>query len=341
MQSTRITSRDGVNTARLFFEHHGCTFQEVGQQHDFGKDAYVDLADYEGITSLCVALQIKAGTSYQTSTGSYVIPLEGHAELWRRSTIPVFGIVHDPNDGLLRWVDLTGYLRAHPEQTGGGVPVKCGQVLDQLSLRGAFTNAVRAYSGRGTTDLVLNLLSLDPFQTGAVYDAWALSRSEPRYLVILRRFLMDLQPEAARRAIWLLSHVGSHPNIFWTKDNWINPEAEQQLLPAFRWSPEELAHMLSVVDHTDYGYGTLGECLDVLLYEDPGIVPKLHLAVGLLLKDTDHTRAVRAATLLLAHTRDQRQRLDQLIRDYPALLQHEWFEEIATWVRESGDVSLY
>jgi hypothetical protein len=52
--SNRIISRDGVNAARQFFEHHGCTFEEIGQQHDFGKDAYVDLVDESGITALCV-----------------------------------------------------------------------------------------------------------------------------------------------------------------------------------------------------------------------------------------------------------------------------------------------
>ena len=28
-----------------FFERHGCVFQEVAQQNDFGKDAYVDIGD--------------------------------------------------------------------------------------------------------------------------------------------------------------------------------------------------------------------------------------------------------------------------------------------------------
>ncbi len=74
--------------------------------------------------------------------------------------------------------DLTGYVRAHPDQEGGNVPVSGRQTLDELTLRGAFTNAVRAYGARGTTDLVLNLLSPDPFQIGAMYDAWALSRSD-------------------------------------------------------------------------------------------------------------------------------------------------------------------
>jgi hypothetical protein len=339
--SKRIISRDGVNAARQFFEHHGCTFEEIGQQHDFGKDAYVDLADESGITALCVALQIKSGASYRTSKGDYAVPVGNHSEIWRRSTVPVLGIVYDPTDSQLRWVDLTGYLRAHPEQSGGSIPVSGRQTLDELSLRGAFTNAVRAYAARGAGDLTLDLLSPDPFQTAAVYDAWALSRSDPKYLLIMRRFIMDLLPESLRRAIWLLSHVGSHPNIFWTKDNWIKPEAEMQLLPSFRWSPEEIAHMLRAVEHSDYGRGTLGECLDVLLYEDANVVPKLHITIKLLLEEQDATLAVRAGTLALTHSRDQCKQLARLTKEYPALMEHEWFRDIAAAVREDGNLSLY
>jgi hypothetical protein len=339
--SNRVTSRDGVNVTRLFFEHCGCTFQEIDQQHDFGKDAYIDLADEAGFTPLCVALQVKSGVSYRNSKGDYVVPVENHSEFWRRSTVPVFGIVYDPDDSQIRWVDLTGYLRANPEQSDGSIPVSGRHTLDQQSLRGAFTNAVRAYVARGAGDLTLNLLSPDPFQTDAVYDAWALSRSDPKYLLIMRRFIMDLLPESLRRAIWLLSHVGSHPNILWTKDNWIKPESERQLLSSFRWSPEEIAHMLRAVEHSDYGGGTLGECLDVLLYEDANVVSKLHITIKLLLENTDATQAVRAATLALTHSRDQRKQLAILISDYPMLMEHEWFQDIAASILEGGNLSLY
>ena len=131
--STRVTGRDGVNAAGQLFEHHECRFQEVDQQQDIGKDAYVDLADQTGITPLCVALQIKAGVSYRAAGGDYAVPVEGHADLWRRSTVPVFGIVYDPEDKHLRWVDLTGYLRAHPDQEGGSVPVVGRQTLNDAT----------------------------------------------------------------------------------------------------------------------------------------------------------------------------------------------------------------
>src|SRR5947209_19974063 len=82
--------------------------------------------------------------------GEYVVPVDEHADLWRRSTVPVFGIVYDPWDNQLRWVDLTGYLRAHPQQDGGTVPVSSRHTLDELTLRGVFAGAVRAYASRGT-----------------------------------------------------------------------------------------------------------------------------------------------------------------------------------------------
>ena len=99
--------------------------------------------------------------------------------------------------------------------------------------------------------------------------------------------------------------------------------------------------MLMVVDHSDYGRGTLGECLDVLLYEDPNVVLKLHITIKLLLEVPDTTQAVRAATLALTHSRDQPQQLTLLIRDYPALMDHEWFQDLAAAVHEGGNLSLY
>ncbi|MGH9764156.1 MAG: DUF4365 domain-containing protein [Blastocatellia bacterium] len=342
IQPQVITSKDGVNAVKAFLEHQGCVFQEVFQQNDYGKDGYVDIGECGDFTFLCAALQIRSGSSHRTRKGNYLIDVKNHATTWRRSTIPVFGLVYDPDDRLIRWVDLTGYLRAHPEQMAGAVPVSGRQILDVTSLRGAFKAAINAYVGDGSGGLALNLLSPGPLQTDAVYDAWALSRSDPKYLLIMRRFIMDLETEALRRAIFLLSHAGSHPNILWTKDNWISQFVEAQILPTFRWAPEEIVRMLQAVDYSEWGYGTLGECLDVLFYADVHIVEKLRIAIRLLLKDDrDTTYAVRAATVALSHVRDKRTELSSLSQSFPVLLEHEWFQAVSEAIKESGKYSLY
>jgi hypothetical protein len=148
ISANSTTAKDGINAVRTFFEHNQCVFQEVAQQNDFGKDGYLDLSEGGVVTFLCAAVQIKSGITYRAASGDYFIPVETHANTWRRSTVPVFGLVYDPADGLIRWVDLTGYLRGNPEQTSGNVPVSRRHTLDALSLHGAFKSALKVHKNR-------------------------------------------------------------------------------------------------------------------------------------------------------------------------------------------------
>jgi hypothetical protein len=43
-----------------------------------------------------------------TGEGDYFIPVDDHADDWRNSTVPVFGLVYDPDDHQIRWIDITG-----------------------------------------------------------------------------------------------------------------------------------------------------------------------------------------------------------------------------------------
>ena len=99
--------------------------------------------------------------------------------------------------------------------------------------------------------------------------------------------------------------------------------------------------MLRAVASSAWGYGTLGECLDVLFYEDPNIVSKLHIAIKLLLKDPEKDQAVRAATLALTHSKNKRKELALLVQEHPALADQEWFQDVSAAVEESGNFSLY
>ncbi|NNN05526.1 MAG: DUF4365 domain-containing protein [Elusimicrobia bacterium] len=330
-----------MNAAQAFFERCSCVFQEVNQQNDFGKDAYVDLGKGGTISPLCIALQIKSGESFRAVGGDYFIPVEKHASSWRHSTVPIFGLVYDPTDRLLRWADLTGYLRAHPHQEGGRIPVSREAILNEESLHQAFASAVSVYALPGGDSIAFNLLSAAELQTDAIFDAWALGRKDARYLIILRRLILDLYGVSVRRAIVALSHVGSHPDIFWTEKNWIPETVKEQVLPSFRWSPDELVHMMRAIEAEEWGRGTLGQSFDVLIYEDPDIVGKLRATVGIFFKQSEIELAVRAAALTLAHSREARQELSRLIELHPQLKEDEWFQAIADLVQQEGYLSLY
>lgn len=336
----RITAREGINAAQTFFERHGCVFQEVAQQNDFGKDAYVDIGENGSVSFLCVAIQVKAGVSYRTAKGDYFIPIDDHAHNWRYSTVPIFGLVYDPEDQLMRWIDITGHLRAYPEKHTGNVPISRKAILTEANLRGVFTSALAGYTGRFGT-IATNLLASGDVQTDAVYDAWALGRSDAKYLLIVRRFTLDYEPRALQRAIHLLAHAGAHPDIFWTSDNWIPKSVSDLVTPSYRWSPEELAKMFKVINIEDWGRGTLGQSLDVLLYEDPHIVAKLHMTIDLLIEEGETEQALRAATLALTHSKEQNKEVEKLVSAFPMLMDDEIFCDIYRMIQEGETLSLY
>jgi hypothetical protein len=342
VQATQVTSADGVNSVRTFFEHAGCRFQEVELRNDIGKDAYVDIAHAGVVTPLCIAVQIKSGESYRTRSGDYFIPIGNHSADWRYSSVPVFGVVYDPADQRLRWADITGYLRANVAQEGGSIPIQRDALLDESSLNRDFYAAVQRYAGIDRENLATNLLSdEDSIQRVSVWDAWGLGRHDSRYLILLRRLILHLRGFAIRDAIFLLSHAGDHPDIFWTPLNWIPPDIEVQVRRTFRWSAEEIAHMFRALDIEEWGRGTLGQSLDVLFYAEPKVTEKLRGSVGFLIDDGDVDRAVRAATLVLSHSSDALRDLAWLIGNYPALSEHEWFQDLVALVRAHGTFSLY
>lgn len=341
----RRTERQGINAAREFFENASCVFQEVDQQNDYGKDAYVDVGDrVQGrITPLCIALQIKSGPSYRTSSGGYFVPIGQHATLWRESTIPVFGLVFDPQDRRLRWQDLTGYLRAHPSLNEGRIPVSAEALLDEGALIGALRSTIETYRSNRSSPLAMNLLSEDPeVQAAAVFDAWALGRGDARFLLILRRLIVHLDPKSTKRCIWLLSHAVDRGDIFWTQENWIPDHVKMLVRTSFRWSVEEICHMFLALGEDDWGRGSLGMSIHLLLAQDAFFGDNLTEVIHALLAKSELRRAVLVTWLALsARPEDPRGRLEELISQEPLLLEDEWVGDIRAALKWENKFSIY
>jgi hypothetical protein len=340
--ASRAVERLGINASQSFFEKCSCVFQEVAQQNDYGKDAYVDIGSELQLSPLCVALQIKSGISYRTANGDYFISIGQHAKVWRESTVPVFGIVYDPDDRLLRWVDLTGYLRLHPLVEQGRVPISHRAVLNESTLNREFRRAVATYGPSGGGSLAMKLLSDQPEVQGeAVLDAWALGRGDARVLLLMRRLLVHLDVEPTRRLIWALSHATPHPDIFWTPHNWIPEDVTRVVQKSFRWSVQEICHLFLAISDEEWGRGTLGQSLHLLLSQDPFLGPSLLSAVSELLQRSELRRAVLVVWIVLASSPDPRGELERLILGEPVLLGDEWLCEIRAGLAEYNEFSIY
>lgn len=290
LRGNRRIEREAVNAARAFFESCNCVFQEVDLGNDYGKDAYVDLVHGENVTGLCVALQIKGGRSYRR-TGGYVLPLdEAHTRIWRASSVPVAGIVFDPDDRCLRWCNITTFLAQYPSIRSGQIPVAAGQVLTPQSLESEFKPSFwEFHCQRAVGPALLQLTSDDAsLQAAALLDCFAIGRSEPRVFVLLRHLLDFFEGRSHKLAIHILSHLTPHADIFWHSGNWIPHSVRALATSSFRWSELEIEQLLSWVSWEEWGRGGTGEDLYFVLREDPDIEKKMgEVAIAALAKGND------------------------------------------------------
>lgn len=336
----RKTTREGVNAAQTLFEASGCIFQPVSQENDFGKDAYVDLVNDRAVSPLCIAVQIKSGLSYRREDGTHFIPVGKHAVAWRDSTVPVFGVVYDPEDLQLRWVDLTGYLRDNTLSDEARIPVKREAVLTVRTLIRDLSAAASRYAV-SEAPIALKLLSENAeMQRNAVYDIWALGRHDARYLLLLRRLLIELDKRSTRLTIGILSHATAHPDIFWNADNWIPQSVKARIQPSFRWSSREVVHMLHAIDHDEWGRGSIRQSMQMLLLQDPDALTALRGAVTDLMAAKQSDRAAQGIVMALAFTDDPRSELWTFTELFPTLADNDWLNELKLVLAENNQFDL-
>lgn len=257
---TWVTSREAVLAFDIFCTRRKWVFTETPEQSDFGKDGYVDLSVAGSLTGQCVAVQVKGGSSFRRSQG-YTIPADPRRRrLWRESTVPVFGVVWDPDDGGLYWFDLTATLRS--DGVDAPLHVDAANRLDN-STDDFLDAAWRATTG---TPLAAALGSEDEDQQdAAVYDCWGLGRRDPRYLVLLRRVMFGLEPAAVDRAIYVLNSCSLNMDNL-LDPNWMTMRARAAVRAHFTWTVDEAIDLLDrVKDEDGFGRGSFSSCIYWLL----------------------------------------------------------------------------
>ena len=293
----RIVERAAVNRVRSFFERHGQVYFEVDQANDYGKDAYLDLVESGKLTGQVIALQVKGGNSYKTSSGCFVPFGEADRALWVESSIPVFGVVDDPDEDSLSWVNLTEELEQSCELSGR-VPAR--SPLNDDTWSRFFSTAVSVSKRPGS---LLGLHSESPDRQGAaVWDCFALGRFDARALVMLQRSLPYLDVGILPEAVHALAHcVPHHPDIFWTDTSTIPSRTRAAVLRRLNWTTDDAIRLLRLVDDENmFRRGSVGEDVYLLLSTGwgPDVMSLFGTVVERAVSDGDERLALRALAVM-------------------------------------------
>jgi hypothetical protein len=339
VRPNRPTELAAIGAVQALLENANHIYQPVLGSNDIGKDAYVDIVDAGEVTGDVIALQIKGGASFRRASG-YAIPCTAaDRELWRSSSIPVFGIVHDA--GVLHWTNLTAWARGLPSDARpAAAPVDATFCLDERRLSGVLGQA-RAYLRADGPPALIDLASSDPArQRAAIFDAFGLARHDPRPLLLLRASLRYMRERAALApAIHILTLTVGHGDIFWTADNWLPERIRDAVRGEFRWSAAEVEQMIAITDHMEWDRGGLGQDVHALLDADPDVN---HAIESVYVTTTNDDVAHRCLLILIdAAGRDGLAEWTRLINRRPAFGTDDFAIELRRLLEESGVFTLW
>ncbi|MFD4723157.1 DUF4365 domain-containing protein [Streptomyces sp. NPDC058423] len=371
IRNTKATERAGVNALRGFLEARDCVVQEVDTANDFGKDLLVDLTENGEITGQTIAIQAKSGKSFSRD-GIWGIPASPvDLNTWLESSIPVFGVVYEPDSSVLHWMNLSAYVHeqmdarheyknigkrriaGHDRFKGHFVAFPAGQVLDDETW-GHFTDAANSYGRRFGGRSLLDLMAQDPAaQLSAVHDCFALGRGDARALLLLRHTMTELSAWALTSAISALSHCVPHPDIFWSERNWIPQMVRDRVAQTFDWSPIEILHMICGLEEVgSQGFpvwerGGYGSDFAILLWNTPDVCYALSVALPIACRAYDSEVAFRTLVLyqyflgVREESTDIATTIKELVSRWPTLAKHPSAGELVSLLEEHGWVDVF
>lgn len=324
---SRARGKAGYRRLETVLEAANLVVQRVETENDIGRDAFVDIVSGTDVTGGVISVQVKSGPSFFHGHGWLIPGRPADFTLWRESTVPVFGVVHDPETDALRWVDLSheAALSVHSQLStviSGpfgklAVPVPDGNRLD-LDLS-PFVSAAEAALRRRSGSHAAALLSDDigVVEIG-IADSFAVGRHDPTALLLLASLFHRLPKETRRFAIVTLAMATSHPDVFWTRDNWIPDTVRAVLRQRLRWTQTDLVALLTEIDETGIQRGTIGQTIFHVLNLDQDVQGKLpSVALGRTIPDD--VRLWAAAIILYQSGEDAPAALEGLLVSDDAL----------------------
>jgi hypothetical protein len=324
---------------------------------DYGRDLNVDVTHDDQITGGVIGVQVKSGASFHRDN-RWVIPARPvDWEYWRSSTVPLIGMVYDPDADVVRWRNLTQTARSRvmlgdghldgPPRTDELTEVEVSTVLDETSYDN-FVNEVASYLAATAADDAFLLLvdANDEVRYRGIGNCWTLARRDPRPLILLRRLLPSFTGKSLLAAISVLAHAADHPDIFWTAKNWIPLAIQQEVQASLRWQPDELADMVDRVETSDqfgahWERGGIGQSLWALMSHDPELRFTLPRAIR---SASDRGKIDGAMRLLICYeavASDPIADAEAVVRENPRLRESEFLEDLLAYRREAGRLALF
>jgi len=280
MGTTKLKSsamaKKGVNYVRDIIESSNSIFHEVHQENDYGNDAFIELVEGEDVKGITLAIQVKSGASFCTKSSCNIPASKKHFEYWKSHSLPVMGIVYDPNENMAYWTDIKEHIENKPDSIVNGPYTITFKKADfnrfatdsfdtifkaihlKKQIRLSIDKSISYLSSKNNTEhslglhVLFNLFCNDSKSWQAIFSTFE------------NRDIYDLDPII----IYYLAHIPGHPDIYWNNGKSISSELRIELRSFIStFSESEIVKLFFMCDEDELSFerGSLGQSIEAII----------------------------------------------------------------------------
>ncbi len=263
-----VTEREGINYLRSVVERANCLFHEIHRENDFGNDAIIEFVEKEDVKGICIAVQVKSGSSYCTPTTCSIPADKAHFEYWKGHTLPVIGVVYDPQEAKAYWISITNHLTQNPKAIQSGpysITFLKGGVnrLDDDSFREiflpTFLNQPVVLDYQKSVDWANDEdYGKHSMGIGSLFHAYRdnLEIWDIFLDILHNRPASNIHPSL----VYFLVLIPGHEDIFWSSRNRLSDEIRTYVAGKISLlNKDDAIKLLSFIDHNGIQRGALGQ----------------------------------------------------------------------------------
>ena len=274
-KESTVTEREGINYVRTVIESANCIFHEIHQENDYGNDAFLELVENNNVRGITLAIQIKSGKSYCSSSECKIPASKNHFEYWRDHSLPVIGIVYDPDEKTAYWYNIKHFLKSNPDRVREG-PYTIHFLKKEINkitkndfvdfflpiflnkpIQLEFERAVRFAEN---PDFHIHSIGIHALMQGYrdTHDTWDI------FFNLLRNRPTE---EIDRNLIYFIAHIPGHHDIFWHKGNILDENIKEELKNKLsELNKGDVIRLFSLMDEDDcFERGSLGQSIEAII----------------------------------------------------------------------------
>lgn len=266
----------GVAKVDIIVNKSNCIFHKIELENDIGNDAFIEFISGDESTSFCIATQIKSGKSFVRTNGieTFIPTDKEHLIYWKNLNLPVAGLVYNPVNDTVYWIDIKDYISKNTDIIEKG-PYNISIPTNNIFSAETFDSFFQHFTLYNTEmiDLKSFMIAVNNIseigkvglQYVGVKNLFTYHRNKHVTWFILFNFFRYCSDKHLRLyLINTISFIPGHGDIFWHKDNLIDEPVRIKAFELLRkiWGEAEIRLLLeSINEEEGIQRGSIGQAI--------------------------------------------------------------------------------